>query len=114
MDQKEAIEIQKRVKPYKTLLASATDTILDQDVSSYPIFVVSREEVSIGIPLFGSDQMENDLSINASTLEELTTRQVVDSMKVENFKKIFKNPRKFLCLFLVSKLGATFVFLPRK
>ena len=65
-------EIEKRLKPFKKMLGKAVDTVLDQEVSSYPIFIVAQQAVDIGLPLLKSDQIEGDWLVNISTLEELS------------------------------------------
>lgn len=107
------INIQEELAPYKTILGKAADTIINENVSSYPIFVVHRLEVSIGIPIVKREEVEGNWSINASSLEELVTKKVVEMEKLESFKKIYKDPSTFLCLLLLSDFGATFAFLPR-
>ena len=52
-------------------------------------------------------------SIHISTLEEFSTKQIILADKIENFKQVYKNPSEQLCLFVLSDLGATFVFIPR-
>ena len=52
-------------------------------------------------------------SVNASSLEEFVTKQLVLADKVDDFKSVYKDPTAFLCLFIVDKSGATFVFIPR-
>lgn len=100
------------LKPYKTLLGSVADTIMEQDVSSYPVFVLSRDAIEVGIPL-NTDDIEGSWAVNASSLEEFVAKQLVLSDKVDEFKSVYKDPTAFLCLFVVDKSGATFVFIPR-
>lgn len=108
-------QLEEELQPYLPLLSQAADTVLDQDVSSYPIFVVHQLSVDLGIPLLQRDEEEGaKWSVNATTLEELVTKQVVQNEKVDSFKKVYKNPNANLCLFVLSDLGAQFVFIPRK
>ena len=106
-------ELESQVKASKSMMAQASDTIMNQDVSSYPIFVLHRDGVELGIPLKEATNLKEDWHINASTLEEFVAKQIVNNDKVENFKSVYKSPDQFLCLFVVDKSGATFVFLPR-
>ena len=39
------VSLQKLFKPYKNQLAEAVQTILEQDVSNYPILVASQQAV---------------------------------------------------------------------
>ncbi len=105
--------LEKELKAYKALLGQAADTILDQEVSNYPIFVLHQQGVSIGLPLVESEGDKVPWSVNASTLEELATKKVISMEKVEDFKGVYHDPRAFLCLFVLSDSGADFVFLPR-
>lgn len=112
---KKFFQLEEELQPYLPLLSKAADTVLDQDVSSYPIFVVHQLSVDLGIPLLQRDDEEEvKWSVNATTLEELVTKQVVKNDKVDSFKKVYKNPHQHLCLFVLSDLGAQFIFIPRK
>ena len=103
---------EEELKPYKKLLGSVADTIMEQDVSRYPIFVLSREVIEVGIQL-DTAHIIGSWSVNASSLEEFTAKQLVLADKVDDFKSVYKDPTAFLCLFVVDKSGATFVFIPR-
>lgn len=112
---KKFFQLEEELQPYLPLLSKAADTVLDQGVSSYPIFVVHQLSVDLGIPLLQRDDEEGvKWSVNATTLEELVTKQVVKNDKVDSFKKVYKNPNQHLCLFVLSDLGAQFIFIPRK
>jgi len=106
-------ELEAQIEGSKNMMAKASDTIMVEDVSSYPIFVLYRHEVELGIPLKKATNLEEDWHINASTLEEFVAKQIINTDRVDNFKSVYKSPDQFLCLFVVDKSGATFVFLPR-
>ncbi len=108
-------KLEAELKPYLTTMGSAADTILDQDVSSYPLFVVHQHTVDIGIPLISRSDEEDGpaWSINASTLEELATKKIIEMARVERFQEVYKDPREHLCLFVLSDLGANFMFIAR-
>jgi len=108
-------QLQRDLQPYLPLMGQAAETILDQDVSKYPIFVTHKfDELELGIPLVIRQEPQAVWSIQASTLEELVTKRLVETGKVNDFRRIFKNPQEFLCLFVLMDTGAQFVFLPRK
>jgi hypothetical protein len=106
--------LEQELQPYKSILSKAADAVIDQEVSDYPIFVVHQQEVSMGIPLVDKDKTKGNWSVNVSSLEEFVTKQIINNEKVENFRKTYKDPEEFLCLFVLSELGATFIFIPRK
>lgn len=106
-------ELEEDLKPYYAILNQAADAILDQDVSSYPIFIFANKPIEIGLLLVEREDDKHKWDIHASTLEELVTKKIIEPARVDNFRSIYKNPREYLCLFVLSKIGATFVFLPR-
>jgi CBS domain containing-hemolysin-like protein len=106
-------KLEKSISAFKRTLEKAADTVLEQGVSSYPVCVLHRQDVPIGIPLKKEMGSDEDWLVNLSTVEELSTKQVIDVSRVKHFTKIYKNPQEFLCLFIIDEFGANFVFLPR-
>ena len=105
--------LETELKPYYSLLGQAADAILDQEISSYPIFVMHQQSVSIGVPLVEAAADKMPWSVNASTLEELATKKIIEMERVNDFRQIYKDPRDYFCLFVLSDSGADFVFVPR-
>ncbi len=106
--------LEQQLSPYKKLMQKTSEIILDQEVSSYPLFVAHQEAaVEIGILLFEQEKPDQ-WTIHASSLEELVARQIIMEDKVENFKQVYKDPKDFACVFVIRKIGATFAFLPLK
>ncbi|MCZ2100891.1 MAG: hypothetical protein LC107_05080 [Chitinophagales bacterium] len=105
--------LEQQLKPYKKILAQAADVIIDQHVSKYPIFVVHQQEVAIGIELIEASGKDMPWSVNASTLEEFVTKNIIFMDKSQDFISTYKNPEENLCLFVLSELGAQFIYLAR-
>lgn len=103
--------IEKELKQYVPLLKQSTQTILDSDVSNYPIYVAHKEDIKLGINIIDRLKTTANWSIEASTLEEFVAKNLINSEKLEEFKKTFKDPREFVCFFLISELGAQFIFM---
>ena len=104
-------QIREELKIYTKLLAQASQTVLDQDVSNYPIFVVAKTPMEIGIPIVNKLASSSWL-INISTLEEFVAKQIIQSAKVEEFKSVYKEPTDFFCLFVHDGKQAQFIFMP--
>ncbi len=107
------LELEEQLAPHLELMRKAAETVLDQDVSSYPIFVIHREGgIQLGIPLVvHSEEKDIPWSINISTLEEFTTKKIIDIARIDRFQQVYKDPRDHFCLFLLKKEEANFVFL---
>ena len=99
--------------PYLPMLGEAADTVRDKAVSDFPIFVVHQHEMEVGIPLVKRDQVKTNWSINASSLEEFVAKQIIQEAKMGDFQRVYKDPEQYLCMFVLSELGANFIFLPR-
>jgi hypothetical protein len=107
-------QLQAELSPYMTMLAGAAETIVDEGVSKYPIFVLSRKELAIGIPIIDGTKTPSNLWVNASTLEEFATKNLVGNEHLQDFLKIYKRHNRDICLFVSEGNSANFVFLPYK
>lgn len=117
MEKKPAEKLQKlkdELSPYLGILTNASEIIQTQEVSSYPIFVIHQQTVDIGINIVDREKAQGNWSVNASTLEEFVTKQILSNEKVEDFKALYRSHPGELCLFVLSELGANFIFLPEK
>ena len=43
------IDLKINFQPFKKIMGQASDTIIDQEVSKYPIFVINKENVALVI-----------------------------------------------------------------
>ncbi len=115
MERNEAryFQLEADLKPYEKLLAQAVDTTLNEGVSSYPILVLHRAQLALGIALLDVGSNQAPWSVNLTTLEELVTKKVIGAEKVQSFQQVFKDPKTYFCLFVLDGKAAEFVFLPR-
>ena len=108
-------QLQKELKPYMKAMTLACDTILDKDVSKYPIMIAHQQELELGIPIVTVETYPTGKwNIHASSLEEFVAKQIISTDKVQNFRATYKDVKSFICVFSLSELGAKFVFLPRE
>ena len=100
-----------QLKPWIAVLGQASDTLINQGVSNYPIAVISNEDIELGIAL--SKEGEDVLRIKISTLEEFVSKRVIDSEKVNEFKNAYKDPEIYLCLAIFTIGENEIIFLPK-
>lgn len=105
-------DLQNQLKPYKRILSQAAEVIMDENVSKFPIFVVHQQELDMGIPLIEAGK-KFKWSVNASTLEEFVTKNIIYQEKATEFIQSYKDPETHLCLFVLSEMGAQFIFMDR-
>ncbi len=105
-------ELNQNLNIYKESIREISEEIIDNQVSKYPIFIASRDETNLGKQIIDKEELALEWSINASTLEEFVRRKIVLENKLEAFKKSYKDPRKFLCVFTLLTENAGFIYLP--
>lgn len=115
MNEKSAqyMQLQFELQPYLEIMMKAADTIMVKDVSRYPILVIHQQQIELGVPVIVREKKNSKWSIHASTLEEFAMKQVISADKIEDFQGVYKDPNQYLCLFVISELGANFIFIPR-
>lgn len=104
------IKLRDELKVYVPLMQQAAELVRVEDISNYPIMVIHKQELELGIPLELSIEMPGAWKIHVSTLEEFVSKQVIENEKVDEFRKLYKQHDNHLCLFILSQLGAQFVF----
>ncbi len=97
---------------FKESIRETAMDILKEKFSEYPIFIAHQQEVKIGEVILSKEDMATTWSISASTFEEFHEKGVIPKDKSPLFKTTFKNPKEFICLFVVYGADARFVFVP--
>lgn len=108
------IQLEEDLQDYSSTMEKAQQAILDQEVSKYPIFVVHQHEIELGVLLVDGTNLGLQWSINASTLEEFLSKQIIQPERVDSFKQVYKDTDQYFCCFVLSELGANFIFLPKQ
>ena len=109
------ILLEESLNKYQSILAQASDLVIQNQVTRFPIYVFYQEpEIEVGVPLVDRKVNKGLWNIRISSLEEFREKALITGRKEENFRKTFKDPADFYCLFVLSELGAQFIYLPRK
>lgn len=107
------IQLENELVVYKKIMGDATQIILDQDVSDFPLFIAHQQTFEMGILIAERGKVKGNWNIHASTLEEMVSKSVIEEHNIDEFKKVYKDPLHHFCVFVLSELGAQFVFLKR-
>ena len=100
------------IKTLGELLKDAAQTIFNEGVSNYPIFVAHRYALNMGIELVDRERMKTNWSFNASTLEEMVTKNIISRDKLDSFREVYKSPSDFVCVFVIDETMSEFIFYP--
>lgn len=112
--QPEWLDLPTAMAPYRNLLRQATEAVIDQEVSKYPILVAyqGQEVAVIGLPVLQSTEAGNPWTVHISTLEELAARKVVSMNQVDHFREVYRRNAGQLCFLVWNDGEARFAFLP--
>lgn len=100
------------LKFYDESIKEVALEIISEGISEYPIFVAHQHELSLGEPILDKEELNTSWSIHASTIEEFVEKGLIQPDKRDRFKKQYKDPHAFMCVFVIVPEGANFVFYP--
>jgi len=107
------LQLEQELQVYRQMMSEALQIVLDKEVTKYPIFIAHQQELELGIVLADKEKVKGNWTIHVSSLEEFVAKQIIFEQKIEEFKKSYKSPSDHLCVFVLSELGAQFVYLPK-
>lgn len=97
---------------YKESIREIALEILQSGVSRYPIFLACREPIAVGKLIIDKEDLALEWSVYASTLEEFVRRKLVLEEKLNDFRKAWKDPKSFFCIFALLDQSAGFIYVP--
>ncbi|MEJ7779946.1 MAG: hypothetical protein WKF68_10170 [Daejeonella sp.] len=100
------------LKFYTESLKEVAVEIMVEGISAYPIFVAHQHEVKLGEVILDKNELHTEWSIHASTMEEFSEKGLILPDRKDKFVKQYKDPYKFMCVFVIVPEGANFVFFP--
>ena len=78
----------------------------------FPIFAICKVSQSVGQLLLDKKDLSLDWNYYASFLNEFVQRELVMPDKEEDFKKTYKDPDEYCCLFVLDEAFTNFVYIP--
>jgi hypothetical protein len=106
------LSLERDLKIFDDSIREVATEIMVEGLSRYPIFIAHQHELQLGEVILDRHDLNSTWSIHASTLEEFLERGVIKKELRERFVDTYKNPNKFICVFVVTPEGANFVFVP--
>ena len=106
------VSLERDLKFFNDSIREVSTEIMVEGLSNYPIFIAHQHELTLGEVILDRHDLNSTWSIHASTLEEFIERGVIKKELRERFVDTYKNPSKFICVFVVTPEGANFVFVP--
>lgn len=107
--------IKNLVEVYNDNFVELSISIVNENVSNYPIFVFQKDEMNIlGKQILKKSNHPEEWNVYISHLEELYHKKVIEKDKIEEFQFRYKeNNDKFCVLSIPSPESIDFVFIPK-
>jgi hypothetical protein len=93
-------------------LKESSYQIRKRGFSDYPIFPISKVEIQIGNLLIGRNELGTIWDYRVTYIDEFIHRKLIAEDKVEDFKRTYKDPDEFCCLFVVDPDFTNFLYIP--
>ena len=112
-NKQQLLDIERFLKRYRSTLATAAETIRNENVSNYPIFVAAKSAVEIGVTLFPQGHLPDNWRVTASSLEEFHAKKIIDTEKMADFMDLYRSRPEEICVFTIDTEGVSkFIFIP--
>lgn len=108
------LSLEKDLELYSDSIREVSTAILNEGISTHPIFVAHQHTVSIGEVILDKTELNTDWTIQASTLDEFVQKGIIDPEKKALFIKSYKKPQEYMCVFVIVPEGANFIYYPYK
>lgn len=106
--------LKKDLEFYNDSIKEVALEILDNDISKFPIFIAHQADIQLGEPLLDRNVYGTFWNIRVSIVQEFIKKKLINPKKSEDFRAVYKDPRKYMCVFLISEKGGNFIFHPYK
>jgi hypothetical protein len=108
------LQLEEELKLYRNAMNQALDIILEKGITEYPIFIAHQDTFEVGIPIIKRYEVAGNWNINVSSMEEFLQKRLILPQKLNHFKLTYRPPTDYICFFVLSELGAQYIFLRRE
>ncbi|WP_256001813.1 hypothetical protein [Pedobacter deserti] len=108
------VSLEKDLEFYAPSIREVAVDIMVEGISAQPIFIAHQHTVSIGEVILDRTELNTGWTIQASTFEEFVEKGIIAAEKKALFLKNYKDPKAFMCVFVIVPEGANFIFYPYK
>ena len=115
-DEKELLlaEIFQDLNITREYILKVLEEVDKNDVSNYPILVLSKSDIALGMKIVDTKEFDTKWNMNISHLEEFVIKEIIQKEKARGFIKVYKEHRNHFCLFVtLSEKEADFVYVKR-
>lgn len=105
--------LEKDLRLFNESIQEASESIRNDGISEYPVFIASRDSFPVGELILDKDELAAEWSVYATTAEDLIKVGIIPVEKARFFITQYKPAAQYMCLFVVSsQTEAGFIFVP--
>lgn len=98
----------------KSFITKVLLEVKENDVSNYPIIVLSQKELVLGVKIVDKEDFDLNWNFNISHLEEFVIKGIVLKEKAQDFIKVYKEHTNHFCLFVTfDEKEADFIYVKK-
>lgn len=115
-DDKEVLlaEIFEDLNICKVYIDKVLQEIEVNEVSNYPIIVLSKSDLTLGLKIIDKKEIDIKWNFNISHLEEFVIKGLVQEEKAVEFTRVYKEHKIHYCLFItISETEADFAYVKK-
>lgn len=107
------ILLKNELEAYLVVFEEAYTKVQMADITEFPILVLHQQTIDMGIPIIQIEENGGNWNVHISWMEEFITKKLIRPERVEEFQALYNRKKEQYCLFVLSNLGANFIFIPR-
>jgi hypothetical protein len=106
--------VESDLRYYADYLRGLSRELLDTGLSKYPVFVAYHEPMptSLGRPILIHQHLDTHWSVNLTVMEDFVAREIVTRSAFPEFRKSWKDPEFFMCVFVYTPSKCAFLYMP--
>ncbi len=113
-DQTEKLVIlQQELATYNQVFEKTILKTEEHGMPKNPIFVLHQDHIPLGFSILEKDINGGNWNIMLSSMEEFIKKGIIRIERIDEFQSLYQGKTRHYCLFVLSELGAQFIFLPR-
>lgn len=107
------ILLRQELNNYLEIFEQAYSKVIVSGITSNPILILHKDDIAMGVPIVSREMNGGNWNVHISWMEEFVAKQLIRAERVEEFQALYERKKEQYCLFVLSDLGAKFVFIPR-
>ena len=95
---------------YDEMIKEVSAEMIAEEYTKFPVFIATEHDVKIGELIIDKNDMAGTFNMYATTMEEMLDKNLILENKKNDFVKAYKDPKKFMCIMLLTEKIASFIF----